>query len=230
MFIGIIIGIALFCGLVSVFGGILKKIMEVISFIVKLGLGGMVTMLVFQWLNIEFSSPWWQLLAILVGAIIVFSLIMLLASLFRLVGFSINFFLDSFIVVIAATILKEYVEINFITYAIVLFLFPRVMWISDRYATTTEYSHSDYSFWDNVTTDFYTIKDMDWWGNASDAWGLMPLQIIISALFYGIGCITLLAVCPIQQGWLAGLYLVLATAINILFDTFVFRHIDDGIA
>ena len=53
MFIGIIIGIAIFCGLVSVFGGVLKKIMEVVSLCAKLCIGGVVAMLVY---NIKFRS------------------------------------------------------------------------------------------------------------------------------------------------------------------------------
>ena len=153
----------------------------------------------------------------------------LLASFFRLVGYSINFFINSFILLIVGSILKDSLDIAFWMYALALLLFPRIMWISDRFATTTDYDHSEYSFWSNITTDFYTVKDVDWWENDADSWRLLPLQIIFSLIFYLIGSLTLLAVCPIESGWLQGLYLVLATAVNILFDIFVTRNIEEAI-
>ena len=229
MFIGIILGLALILGLISVFGGVVKKVLEVISFIAKLCVGGVVAMLVQQLFHFEFESGWGQVLYLIIGAFVVFGLMALLASFFRLVGYSINFFINSFILLIVGSILKDSLDIAFWMYALALLLFPRIMWISDRFATTTDYDHSEYNFWSNITTDFYTVKDVDWWENDADSWRLLPLQIIFSVIFYLIGSLTLLAVCPIESGWLQGLYLVLATAVNILFDIFVTRNIEEAI-
>lgn len=225
MFIGIIIGIAIFCGLVSVFGGVLKKIMEVVSLCAKLCIGGVVAMLVYNILPFEFEG-WGVAIFIIVGAFVVLSLIATLASLFRLVGYSINFFITSFILLMVASILKGNTEISFWVYALALLLFPRVMWFSDRFATTSEYDHSEYSFWSDITTNFYTIRDVDWWQNDGESWRILPLQIVLSAIFYAMGSATLLAVCNLT-GWLQGLYWVVAIVVNILFDIFVTKNIEE---
>ena len=229
MFIGIILGLGLILGLISVFGGVLKKILEVVSFITKLGIGGFVALLVSQALHLQFDSTWGQLLYLLIGACVVFILMALLASFFRLVGYSINFFINSFLLLIVAVILGGKIEISFWIYALALLLFPRIMWISDRFATSRDYDHTEYSFWSNVTTDFYTIKDVDWWENGEDSWRMLPLQIILSAIFYLVGSMTVLGVHDFASDWLFILYLVLATAVNILFDMFVTRNIEEYI-
>ena len=51
MLIGILVGIVVVFGLISVFGGVLKKIMEVVSLIAKLCMCGGVAMLIVQLLG-----------------------------------------------------------------------------------------------------------------------------------------------------------------------------------
>ena len=228
MLIAVILVFSVIICIVALTGGILKKILEVISLIAKLGVGGFVAILISQAFSIKFSSQWKMFLFVLAGAAIFLTLLMLLSKKFRLVGYSVNYFINSFTLLLITAMISSKISPNFITYALSLFLFPRLMWISDRLATYSEYSHSEYNFWENVTTNFYVINDMDWWGDSADSWDHIPLQIVIASIFYLVGSITLEFVCPFSSGWLEALYFILSTAINVVFDLFVFRAIEEA--
>ena len=227
MVIGILAGIAVLCFVASFFGETFKKVLETISLIAKLCVGGAVSMLVYEALGLDFEKTWVMLAFIVGGAALITALTMLLASFFRLVGYSINFFINSFIVLLIIELLGDKVSVSFITYAAILLLFPRVMWISDRRSTSAEYSHSSYNFFSGVTTRHYEEKDVDLWEDSGEAWGCIPLQIVIACVFYAIGSVTLLSVCPINATWLMVLYILVATAVNVLFDFFVLRYIEE---
>ena len=63
MLIGILVGIVVVFGLISVFGGVLKKIIEVVSLIAKLCMCGGVAMLIVQLLGVTFEKIWLMLLS-----------------------------------------------------------------------------------------------------------------------------------------------------------------------
>lgn len=228
--VGIFVAVAALGGILSACFGFLKKALEVISLIVKFCICAGVAMLVSGILSIEFSSVWKQLLFMLLGGSFVFGVIQALASMFRLVGYSINYFMNSFLVLAAFMILGQNADVSIFLYALILFLVPRIMWISDRLATSTDYSHSEYSFFGNQRTDVYEVKDMDWWEESEGSWNHIPAQIVIASVFYIIGSVTTVAVCPINSGWLTALYLICATALNVLFDFYVLRNIEKKMA
>ncbi len=156
---------------------------------------------------------------------IVFGLLVVLVSAFRLVGYSINYFISNIIVLLVVQILGG--ELDFIYYALIQFLFPRLLWISDRLSTTTDYSHTEYGLFNN--TDVYIRSAMDWWGSADSGWNLIPLQIVISCLFFICGSITIGFSCSFEPNWLMILYVVLSAAVNVVFDLFVFRRVDEAL-
>lgn len=210
-------------------GGVLKIVMEVVSFLAKFAMGLFVMMIIFQILPIKFPSPWITFLVYIIGASLLFYLLISLAKSFRLVGYSINFLIDSLVVLLAASLLKDRISISFVAHLITLFLFPRLMWLSDRLCTTREYSHSIRSFWSNTITDYYTVSDFDWWDGTGDCRKMLPLQIVLSCIFYLLGNITILDMHTIQSDWLLVLYLILVTAANLLFDLFVFSRLDEEV-
>ena len=226
MLIGILVGIVVVFGLISVFGGVLKKIMEVVSLIAKLCLCGGVAMLIVQLLGVTFEKIWLMLLCIVVGAVVLFGLLMLLSARFRLVGYSISYLINSFILMMVVTLLREKVDVSIWLYSLLLLVFPRVMWISDRLATVSEYSHSEYDFWGDETA-FYNIVSKDWWENGENSWKNIPLQIFLSLMFYFGGSVTMLAVDGIQNGALAMLGLLVMVALNIVLVLFVRRRVEE---
>lgn len=217
------------CAVVGAVGGVLKTIMEVVSFLTKFTLGIFVMLIVFSSLSIEFSSMWTELLAYLGGAALVMCLLVWLASAFRLVGYSINFFLDSLLVAIVATMLHDKISFGFIAYTAIVFLFPRLLWVSDRFSTITQYSHTKYNYWNKTQTDYYVISDFDWWGGTGDTQSALPFQIVLSCVFYLFGNLTILSLHPIESNWLSALFLILMVAANILFDIFVFSKVDNSL-
>lgn len=230
MFIGILIGFLFLVGTFSALCGMAKKALEIISMIAKLFISGTVAMVISEVMNIEFSSSWGQVLFVIIGAVIGCSLMQMLAGIFRLVGYSINYFTNSFLILIVACIMGDKLQIGFLLYAVILLLYPRIVWISDRFATTTEYSHSNYSFWNNTETTYYNIVGVDRWQDTDFSWNHIPLQIAIGSVFYAIGSITITTIYPIESGWLTALYLLLTTAINIVLDLFVLRKIEEAIS
>lgn len=226
MFIGVIVGVVVLFGIAGMFGDVLKKAMEIVSLIAKLCIGGFISLLLYQVIPFETDSPWRMLIFVCVGAVVVLALILVLSGYYRLVGYSINYFINSFLVLVIAEMVGDKTEITFLMYALTLFLFPRIMWISDRFSTTTEYSHTEYTYWNDTETTYYNVKDMDWWEDFGDSWRHLPVQIAIASVFYGIGSLTIIGTCPISSGWLMALYLVAATAVNVVFDLFVFSRID----
>ena len=227
MFIGIIVFIILLVTAVTLIGGALKKVMEVASFIAKFCFGCGVSQIIYQSLPIKLESLWGELAILCVGAFIVMAILGVLAANFRLISYAVNYFICSFIVLLIAIILKEKATISFATYAITLLLFPRIMWISDRLGSISEYNHTEYGF--GILTDVYTKKAVDWWGGSEDAWGHMLFQIVAASFFYLVGSLTLLSVCPIEAGWKKTVYFILAIVTNILFDFFIFRRIEEHI-
>ena len=227
MIIGILIGLALAWGLICVFGGVVKKIMEVVSLIAKLCMCGGVAAALFQLVGIQFDNGWKGFLFIVIGALVLFGLMMLLSSMFRLVGYSINYMITSIILLLVVTILGDKVEIGFWMYTLLLLLFPRVMWISDRVATVSEYSHTEYSFWSDTETWVYNTFAKDWWEDSGDSWRCIPVQIAIAAFFYICGSVTMLGVCPIDNDWLMALFIILAVVVNVAFDYFVMRKVEE---
>lgn len=223
--IGIFVAVIVLGCILSIFSGFVKKALEIISLIAKFCVSAGVAMIVFSLLKIEFSNVWKQLLFIFIGGSVVFGLIQALASMFRLVGYSINYFMNSFIVMIAFLVLAKDTQVSFFLYTAALFLVPRIMWISDRFATSTDYDHTEYSFWGNEKTDVYVMKDVDWWQESEGAWNHIILQIAIASVFYAIGSISVMAVCP-MSGWLTVLYLICAAVVNVVFDLFVLRRIE----
>ena len=229
MLIGILVGVLLIFGIISLFCGAVKKILEIISVLFRLGVGGMISMMVYTYLGVKFSTQWWMLLFVVLGAIIIFVLISALAANFRMIGYAINYFSNSFLVLIVAGILGENFSVHFAVYALILLLFPRLLWFSDRFATTSEYSHTDYDGWSNTFTEHYIIKPVDWWVDAGDSWKWLPFQIVVSALFYLIGTATMTAIYPVEGVWLTILFVVLSIGINVAFDLFVFRKIEEKV-
>ena len=227
MLIGILVGVLLIFGIISLFCGAVKKILEIISVLFRLGVGGMISMMVYTYLGVKFSTQWWMLLFVALGAIIIFVLTSVLAANFRMLGYSINYFSNSFLILIVAGILGENFSVHFAVYALILFLFPRLLWLSDRFATTSEFSHVDYDAWYDITTYHYLVKPMDWWENSGDSWKWIPFQIVVSSLFYLIGSATMTALYPVEGVWLSILFVVLSIGINVAFDLFVFRKIEE---
>ena len=227
MFIGIVVALIAVFTVISFLGGALKKTMEIVSTLLRLGVGGIVSMLVCRAIGVDFSNQGRLFLYVLIGALIVFALISVLASMFRLVGYSINFFINSMFIGILVTILENKISIGFGLYAVILFLLPRIFWISDRLATTQDYSHSEYDPIWNVRTYFYSVSPMDWWEDSEDSWKWIPFQIIIASLFYLVGCCTLFSFYSLPAQWLEIVVAIVAIALNILFDLFVFRKIEE---
>lgn len=227
---GIFVALVVLGGILSACFGFVKKALEVISLILKFCICAGVVMIVCNMLSIEFSNTWKQLLVMFLGGSFVFGLIQALASMFRLVGYSINYFMNSFIVLIVFLILAKDTAVSIFLYSLVLLLVPRIMWISDRMATSTDYSHSEYSFFSNIRTDVYVKKNVDWWEESEDAWNHIPVQIAIASVFYILGSITTIAVCPIESALLTLLYLIIVAALNVLVDFFGLRNIEMAMA
>ena len=229
MLIGILAGVFIIYGIISFFSGALKKVLEIVSVVFRFCVGGSISLIIFGTTGIQFSNQWWLLLFVVLGAIIIFVLISALAANFRMIGYAINYFSNSFLVLIVAGILGENFSIHFAVYALILLLFPRLLWFSDRFATTSEYSHTDYDGWSNTFTEHYIIKPVDWWVDAGDSWKWLPFQIVVSALFYLIGTATMTAIYPVEGVWLTILFVVLSIGINVAFDLFVFRKIEEKV-
>ena len=225
MLIGILIGIAVIVGIMSVLGETFKKVLEILSAIAKFCVGAFVSMMI-QQAVLPNLGTWGRLAFIVIGGLIVYVLVETLSSAFRLVGYSINYFTNSIVILLITGILGDKISITFVLYAIILFVFPRIMWISDRFATTSDFSHSEYSAWDNVTTFFYTVKDVDHYGSSEHSWNHIPLQILIASVFFAVGSCTIFGSFSIESVWLQLLYIILSTAVNVIFDLFVFRKID----
>lgn len=225
MFFAILLGLIVVMGIFSVLGGVLKKILEIATFIARLCVGGGLTVLIYQLLPFQIESGWGEILLLLVGAIIGASLIGYLASEYRLIGYSLNFFMCSFIVLFVALILELEYTFSFPLYAVTLFLFPRLMWISDRFATTREYVDTQYD--GDTIIDLYIVRPIDYWEDSGNSWRAIPLQIVISSIFYVVGSITITMICPFESSWQQNLYLLVATALNVVFDMFAFRKLEE---
>ena len=152
MVVGIVIGIMLFVGAISVVGGFLKKILEIASFLLRLLVGGVISMLICKAVGVNFDNQGRLFLYVCIGALLFVALLGMLASVFRMVGYSINYFINSLLLGCLMVILRDKfsVEIGFWWYVAILFFFPRVLWLSDRSATTSDYCGSDYDGFMNV--------------------------------------------------------------------------------
>lgn len=222
MIISNLMGIFVVFVVIFIVFGVFKKAMEVISYIAKLVIGGCVAVIVIDGLSMDFSSSWTRMGAIVIGAFIVFLLFILLAGSFRLVGYSINYFINCMLMGIIISLVAEYFSLSFLSCAVMFFLFPRFMWVSDRNATVSEYSHT--SNFMGIETDHYNEVDVDWWEDLGNSWRWLPLQIAVASFFYLMGSSIIFSVCPIETRWLASLYLGLITVANVVFDLFVFRE------
>ncbi len=229
MFLGIIIALIVGFTVVMFCGGALKKVLEIVSFLVRLGLGGVASMLIYRAVGGDFSNQGRAFLIICIGAIIIFALIACLASHFRMVGYSINFFTNSVLLGLLVTALGDKLPMSMGLFAAVLFFLPRTLWVSDRSATTSDYCGSDYDAWLNVKTYFYSIRPVDRWEDSGDSWKCLPVQLPICALFYLAGSTTLFSIFPLEPEWLEVTLTFVAMAINVLFDLFVFRKIEERV-
>lgn len=229
-FLAIVFGFVILIGCFGFFFATAKKILEIISMIIKVCIFGMVSVVIAYSLNIEFKNSFLQMLFFLVGGVSILYLVSLMASRFRLVGYSINYFNNAFALLVLAMLLKNKIEIPFIAYLAAMFLLPRVIWISDRFATTQEYSHSEHDFWTNTTTDYYSIKETDWWADSEKSWKWLPLQIVLSIGFYTFGSVTALFQNAISSDLVIALFLLASTVGNIVFDIFVFQRIEKKLA
>lgn len=225
MFFGILVGIALISFIMTLLGGVFKKALEILSAITKFGVGVLISLLIQQAVLPE-AGTWGQLAFVVVGGIIVYSIIEALSASFRLVGYSINYLISSVVLALIVTMLNGHISLTLAQYLLALFLFPRIIWISDRFATTSVYSHSEYGIWDNVVTDVFTIKDVDHYGSSEYSWNHLPLQITIAFVFFAMGTCTVFSEYPVESFWMQLLYIIPAAVINIVFDLFVFRRID----
>lgn len=121
MFVGIIIVIIFLVTAVTVIGGALKKVMEVVSGIAKFCFGVGVSQIIYQSLPIKLESLWGELAFLCVGAALVITILGVLAAFFRLISYSINFFICSLIIFLIAVILKDKATIGFATCSIIPF-------------------------------------------------------------------------------------------------------------
>ena len=230
MFLGILVGMLLLFGLFCVLGGAFKKILEIISLLGRICVCGCISMLLCQALSLDQMGGGGLILCLIIGTVIVYILIALLAASFRLVGYSVNFMINSLIILIVALILENKYSISFPIYAATLFFFPRILWISDRFATENHTVDWSYNPFTNVETEYYVVRDVDRWEDFGDSWNHIPVQIIFSSLFYGVGCFTLFLIHPVDPDWLMLLCVALATAVNVIFDLTVFRRIEKAIS
>ncbi len=224
MIISIIIGIIVVCVVIYYIGGVLKNVLEAISFITKFIICGAMAWLLFKLL--PFELEWWgYLLAFFIGGYTIFGLLFGVLSSFRLVAYSVNYFICSIIVLIVVQLFIKK-QIDFVHYILILFLFPRIMWISDRFSTLSEYSHTEHDFFSGISTNVFLVEAIDWWDNSSNSWGKIPLQVIISSIFYIFGSVIILSIHTFDPTRSIVLYIILSTVINMLFDLYVFRKID----
>lgn len=226
MFISIIVGIIAVYVIAAILGSVVWGILEIVSFIVKTGFGGTLALMIAQALSFEFTNPWSKMAYFILAGIFISGLITLLSAEFRLICYSINYFWDCFVVCVIVVFLKNSTSVSFMIYVITLFILPRIMWAVDRFTIDTEYQYSKRSFGDDVETVVYKITDVDLWKDSKDSWRMIPFQIVIASVFYTIGSFIFLGVCPIEPDWLNVLFALATTAINIVFDLFVFRKID----
>ena len=229
MMLGIFVGAVLFIGVISAFSGLAKKILEIVSLIAKLCVCGMGTMILSQTLDIPFSSEWLELAFLLAGAVTGLILIQLLAMRFRLVAYSINYFINGFVLLVVVGILEEQLQLGFALYGAILLLFPRILWISDRFATTREYVGSAHDYLNNVTIRFFTARAVDWWQDSERSWNALPLQIVIASVFYAVGSLSIMIIKPFDSFWLIALYTLLATALNVVLDLYGLRRLEERI-
>lgn len=228
MVFGVIVGILLIVGVIAMLGGFLKKFLEIASVLLRLLVGGTISMLICKAVGVNFDNQGRVLLYVCIGAVLFFALLSVLASVFRMVGYSINYFINSLLFGLLLVILRENfsIDIGFWLYAAILFFVPRLLWLSDRAATTSNYSGSDYDGFLNVKTYFYTVSPMDWWQDSEGSWRCIPVQIIFAALFYLVGSSTVFSAFPAQSNLQEIIFLVVATAVNILFDLLLFRKLE----
>ena len=228
MVFGVIIGIMLIVGAISVFGGFVKKALEIASILLRLLVGGTISMLICKVVGVNFDNQGLLFLYVCIGAVLFFALLGMLASVFRMVGYSINYFINSLLLGLLMVIFREKlsVDMSFWWYTAILFLAPRILWLSDRAATTSDYCGSDYDGFLNVKTYFYTVSPMDWWGDSEGSWRWIPVQIVFAALFYLVGSSTVFSAFPAQSQMQEVIFLVAACAGNILFDLLLFRKLE----
>lgn len=224
MFLAVLGGMILIYAILMVIGGIAKKVVEVFSMLVKFGAGAALSMIIYQLQPFKFEGDWGMLIVVIVGALLFVILTQLLASYYRLIGFSINYAINSVVVMCVAFLINEKHPVSFVVCALALLLFPRLLWISDRRATESNYSHTKSDF--SGDTDVYIVSDVDKWENSGDSWKHLPLQIVVSSVFYMMGSFMIMGLHPIDTGWLVLLCILLATAVNVCFDLFLFRRID----
>lgn len=225
MVLAIIAGVIIVIGFISTLNDTLKRILEIVSKITRLLIFGGVAGLVIQALGIEFSSQWMFLLALGIGTAIVFFIVKYLSLFSRLVCYSINFLVHAFALMVIAAILGDKISVNVWLYGTILFLYPRILWISDRRSKEKEYSHSKTDAMGDVT-QYYIEKNVDIWEDDEDSWNKILLQIGIAFPFYAFGSMTIVARFPIQNGFLLLLYAIIAASVNVVFDMFVFKKID----
>lgn len=230
MFLGILVGMLLLFSLFYFLGDAFKKTLEIISLLGRICVCGCISMLLCQTLSLDRLGGGGLILCLIIGTVIVYTLIALLAGSFRLVGYSVNFMVNSLVILIVASILGNKYSISFPIYAATLFFFPRILWISDRFATECETVDWSYNPFTNVETEYYVVRDVDRWEDSEYSWNHIPVQIIFSSLFYGVGCLTFFIIYPVDSAWLMLLCVALATAVNVVFDLFVFRKIDIAIS
>lgn len=230
MFVSIIVGIIVLYFIVSLvaltLGEVIRRILEIASFIVKFVIGGMLALIVAQALSVEFTNPWKELACFAISGVIFVGLISLLSEKFRLICYSVNYFLDSIVVCVIIACLKNIASASFIVCAIMLFLLPRIIWAINRFTTSEKHVKTEYSFFSDIRTEVFEITDVDLYKYSEDSWRKIPFQIVIASVFYMIGSAIFLIVCPFEPVRLELVFVLAMTVINIVFDLFVFRKID----
>ena len=213
--------IAYFFGLFTVGGGA-KKGLEAISVITKLGVSLILSFAIFFLLpmNVDFLT---RGLYACGGAIVICILILWLSATFRMVGYAINFAIDSCFVAFAASFVGLLTNMRFVPYVIVMLAFPRIVWFSDRDATDEVYSHTE----GNV--EYYEARKRDRLVNTKNSWRWLPVQVPVSFLLYVLGSTTALSYFPSNNRFLQNLFLVLSGVLNVAVDLFIIRKLETAI-
>lgn len=169
-------------------------------------------------------SSGWQVFLIFGVGLCFYGLLSELSKKFRLVTYSINYLTDSLVVLAFFYLIRSKLTVPILVYAIVLFIFPRISWILARRSEAVSSLRIEHDVGPDVI--FYEHFIVDQWENTSKSWDKMPLQIILSIVFYLIGSITIVFYFTDMSRFLAVLFFLVITPINVLFDLRVFRNID----
>lgn len=216
-------GVCTICAILVLFNFFAKGIMEAVSSIIWFLVCASVAYAICVMLSIEPESLVAQIAVFVIGGILINVLLRLLAAYFRLVAYSINCLIIRFLAMFLCMMLAEGASVGLPAYVMMLFLFPRLMWISDRTSTVKEYHHTTWF----TNTAIYYVFDVDNWENTADSWNHLPIQIVIASIFYLISNLSVLPVAQSASGWIIALCLLGGTTFDVAFDIFVFHRIDD---